>query len=72
VLKETNKTHNWLVYSMGLLLRSRLEAEKSRTVERGVLQMQAWAWAWAPRGVAWVSPSASSVLAATGLAAGLD
>ncbi len=31
---------NWMVYTMALLLRSRLDAERSRTVERGVLQMQ--------------------------------
>lgn len=40
VLTETNKTHNWGVFSTGLLLRSRLEAEKSRTVERSAMQMQ--------------------------------
>eukprot|EP00123_Amoebidium_parasiticum_P006453 comp17401_c0_seq1/m.16741 comp17401_c0_seq1/g.16741 ORF comp17401_c0_seq1/g.16741 comp17401_c0_seq1/m.16741 type:complete len:831 (-) comp17401_c0_seq1:40-2532(-) len=39
VLKETN-SHNWMVYSMALLLRSRLEAERSRTVERAVMQLQ--------------------------------
>lgn len=33
-------SENWSVYSMSLLLRSRLEASRSRTVERGVLQMQ--------------------------------
>lgn len=32
---------NWSVHSMGLLLRCRAEAGRSRTVERGVLQMQA-------------------------------
>jgi hypothetical protein len=33
--------NNWMVHTMGLLLRSRLEANKSRTVERSVLQLQA-------------------------------
>lgn len=33
--------HHWLVYSFALLLRSRLESTKSRTVERAVLQIQA-------------------------------
>ncbi|EPX72948.1 TTC27 family TPR repeat protein [Schizosaccharomyces octosporus yFS286] len=32
---------NWSVYTMGLLVRARLEGFKSRTVERSVLQMQA-------------------------------
>lgn len=32
---------NWSVYTMGLLLRSRLEATRTRTVERSVLQLQA-------------------------------
>lgn len=32
---------NWSVHSMALLLRCRAEAARSRTVERGVLQMQA-------------------------------
>ncbi|KAJ2852171.1 hypothetical protein IWW36_000551 [Coemansia brasiliensis] len=31
---------NWSVYTMGLLLRSRLESNKMRTVERATLQMQ--------------------------------
>jgi tetratricopeptide (TPR) repeat protein len=31
---------NWEVYTLGLLVRSRLEATKSRTVERSVLQLQ--------------------------------
>ncbi|KAI8908476.1 hypothetical protein EDD86DRAFT_207765 [Gorgonomyces haynaldii] len=38
VLENPN---NWMVYTMALLLRSRLEANKSRTVERSVLQLQA-------------------------------
>ena len=32
---------NWSVYTMALLLRSRLEATRTRTVERSVLQLQA-------------------------------
>ncbi|KAL2825274.1 hypothetical protein BDW59DRAFT_179878 [Aspergillus cavernicola] len=32
---------NWQIYTQGLLLRSRIEGYKSRTVERSVLQMQA-------------------------------
>ncbi|KAH9811118.1 hypothetical protein DFH28DRAFT_983768 [Melampsora americana] len=32
---------NWSVHSMALLVRSRLEAHRSRTVERGLLQLQA-------------------------------
>lgn len=32
---------NWSVYTMGLLLRSRLEANRTRTIERSVLQLQA-------------------------------
>ncbi|KAH8705943.1 TPR domain protein [Talaromyces proteolyticus] len=32
---------NWQIYTQALLVRSRCEAYKSRTVERGVLQMQA-------------------------------
>lgn len=35
------KSNNWLVYSHGLLLRSRNELEKSKTTERAVLQIQA-------------------------------
>ncbi|KAL5036983.1 hypothetical protein RTP6_004489 [Batrachochytrium dendrobatidis] len=38
VLEHSN---NWMVHTMGLLLRSRLEIEKSRTAERSVLQLQA-------------------------------
>ena len=36
-------SQNWSVHSMALLLRSRLEANRSRTVERGLLQMQSLA-----------------------------
>jgi tetratricopeptide (TPR) repeat protein len=32
---------NWEVYTLGLLVRSRIEASRSRTVERSVLQLQA-------------------------------
>lgn len=34
-------SNNWQIYTQALLVRSRCEAFKSRTVERGVLQMQA-------------------------------
>ncbi|KAI4216074.1 MAG: hypothetical protein LQ351_001570 [Letrouitia transgressa] len=34
-------TSNWQVYSHALLVRSRIESHKSRTVERSVLQLQA-------------------------------
>jgi len=33
--------NNWMVHTMGLLLRSRLESSRTRTMERGVLQLQA-------------------------------
>jgi hypothetical protein len=33
--------NNWMIYTMALLLRSRLESNRSRTVERSVLQLQA-------------------------------
>ncbi|PWN51866.1 TPR-like protein [Violaceomyces palustris] len=32
---------NWMVHTMSLLLRSRLESQRTRTVERSVLQLQA-------------------------------
>ncbi|RKP28130.1 hypothetical protein SYNPS1DRAFT_11662 [Syncephalis pseudoplumigaleata] len=38
VLQHPN---NWMVHTMGLLLRSRLESNKTRTVERSALQLQA-------------------------------
>ncbi|KAJ2156333.1 hypothetical protein GGF46_005258 [Coemansia sp. RSA 552] len=41
VVRVLQHTGNWSVYTMGLLLRSRLESTKSRTVERATLQMQA-------------------------------
>ncbi|KAI4198463.1 MAG: hypothetical protein LQ350_005258 [Teloschistes chrysophthalmus] len=34
-------SNNWQVYTQALLLRSRIEGYKSRTVERGLLQLQA-------------------------------
>ncbi|KAL7270619.1 hypothetical protein RUND412_006662 [Rhizina undulata] len=37
VLKHST---NWEVYTLGLLIRSRIEGYKTRTVERGVLQLQ--------------------------------
>ncbi|KAJ2084263.1 hypothetical protein H4R24_000205 [Coemansia sp. RSA 988] len=40
VVRVLQHTGNWTVYTMGLLLRSRLESAKSRTVERATLQMQ--------------------------------
>lgn len=36
-----DKSTNWQVYSQALIVRSRIELHRSRTVERGVLQMQA-------------------------------
>ncbi|KAK4188892.1 hypothetical protein QBC35DRAFT_450803 [Podospora australis] len=36
-----DKTTNWQVYTHALLVRSRIEVHRSRTIERGVLQMQA-------------------------------
>ncbi|KAK2614952.1 hypothetical protein N8I77_001740 [Diaporthe amygdali] len=36
-----DKSTNWQVYTQALLVRSRIEIHRSRTVERGVLQMQA-------------------------------
>lgn len=35
------RSNNWLVFSKGLLLRSRNEIEKMKTAERAVLQIQA-------------------------------
>lgn len=39
VLKD--KSTNWQIYTQALLVRSRIEVHRSRTVERGVLQLQA-------------------------------
>ncbi|EFX02117.1 gyf domain containing protein [Grosmannia clavigera kw1407] len=36
-----DKATNWQIYSQALIVRSRIEMHRSRTVERGVLQMQA-------------------------------
>ncbi|KAI0429446.1 hypothetical protein F5Y09DRAFT_310264 [Xylaria sp. FL1042] len=36
-----SKPINWQIYTQALLVRSRIELNRSRTVERGVLQMQA-------------------------------
>ncbi|KAI1163784.1 hypothetical protein F5B18DRAFT_299101 [Nemania serpens] len=36
-----DKAVNWQIYTQALLVRSRIEMNRSRTVERGVLQMQA-------------------------------
>ncbi|POY71938.1 hypothetical protein BMF94_5046 [Rhodotorula taiwanensis] len=41
VARVIDDPQNWSVHSMALLLRCRAEAGRSRTVERGVLQMQA-------------------------------
>ena len=41
VTRVLETPNNWTVYTMALLLRSRLEADQSRTVERGALQLQA-------------------------------
>ncbi|RUS28522.1 hypothetical protein BC938DRAFT_481788 [Jimgerdemannia flammicorona] len=41
VTRVLENPNNWMVYTMALLLRSRLEAHRSRTVERAVLQLQA-------------------------------
>ncbi|KAL7937371.1 hypothetical protein V8C35DRAFT_179657 [Trichoderma chlorosporum] len=37
----TDKSVNWQIYTQALLVRSRIEVHRSRTVERGVLQLQA-------------------------------
>ncbi|PSR78786.1 hypothetical protein BD289DRAFT_443404 [Coniella lustricola] len=37
----SDKSTNWQIYTQALLVRSRIEMHRSRTVERGVLQMQA-------------------------------
>ncbi|KAI8883426.1 TPR-like protein [Backusella circina FSU 941] len=41
VTRVLENANNWMVHTMGLLLRSRLEAHKGRTVERAALQLQA-------------------------------
>ncbi|KAK4202331.1 hypothetical protein QBC40DRAFT_43575 [Triangularia verruculosa] len=40
VISDRGKT-NWQIYTHALLVRSRIEVHRSRTMERGVLQMQA-------------------------------
>ncbi|KAI0220908.1 hypothetical protein L0F63_004618, partial [Massospora cicadina] len=40
VVRVLEDPANWMVHTMGLLLRSRLESHKSRTVERSVFQLQ--------------------------------
>ncbi|KAK4655202.1 hypothetical protein QC762_300320 [Podospora pseudocomata] len=40
VISDQGKT-NWQIYTHALLVRSRIEVHRSRTMERGVLQMQA-------------------------------
>lgn len=37
----SDKSTNWQIYTQALLVRSRIELHRSRTVERGVLQLQA-------------------------------
>ena len=37
----SDKSTNWQIYTHALLVRSRIEMHRSRTIERGVLQMQA-------------------------------
>jgi len=37
----SDKSTNWQIYTQALLVRSRIEVHRSRTVERGILQMQA-------------------------------
>ncbi|KAH7322899.1 hypothetical protein B0I35DRAFT_426694 [Stachybotrys elegans] len=37
----SDKSTNWQIYTQALLVRSRIETHRSRTVERGVLQLQA-------------------------------
>lgn len=37
----SDKATNWQIYTHALLVRSRIEVHRSRTIERGVLQMQA-------------------------------
>jgi tetratricopeptide (TPR) repeat protein len=41
VSRALTHARNWSVHTLGLLLRSRLEAHRTRTVERSVLQLQA-------------------------------
>ncbi|KAI7872363.1 hypothetical protein BDF14DRAFT_1752626 [Spinellus fusiger] len=41
VVRVAENVNNWMVHTMALLLRTRLESDKSRTVERSALQLQA-------------------------------
>ncbi|OMJ30125.1 TPR repeat-containing protein [Smittium culicis] len=41
VIRVIENPNNWSIYTSSLLLRSRLEADKSRTVQRSALQLQA-------------------------------
>jgi hypothetical protein len=41
VSRVLENANNWMVHTTALLLRSRLESSKSRTVERSALQLQA-------------------------------
>lgn len=41
VTRVLENANNWMVHTMGLLHKTRLEAHKSRTVERSALQLQA-------------------------------
>lgn len=41
VQRVLSNHQNWSIYTMGLLLRSRLEAHRTRTVQRSTLQLQA-------------------------------
>jgi tetratricopeptide (TPR) repeat protein len=46
VTRVLENPNNWMITTMGLLLRSRLECNKSRTVERSCLQLQALVDQW--------------------------
>lgn len=37
----SDRSTNWQIYTQALLVRSRIEVHRSRTIERGILQMQA-------------------------------
>ena len=44
VTRVLQHPNNWMVHSMGLLLKARLEAESLRTRDRAALQLQVGAW----------------------------
>lgn len=46
VTRVLENPNNWMITTMALLLRSRLEADRSRTVERSCLQLQALVDQW--------------------------